>query len=737
MKNGLILLAFLSLVLLAADARFSKKETWNPDAGLIPSFTQDATVSASSHQNAAANILDGDPNTAWQSEAPLPEGYIKRHDLNIFLNTSHSAPSNGQAATDGILSTAVTIQTRIYIVPPKPCDLFCLSLKCQATADVTVRTLTLDGKIKEEWTYRPAENFTLKRFDAEAGVVRRVEISSAKPFELFEIAALAGPPKESVILDFGEPKPVGVIRTKHWAGDQAAVSTKIYLGNDRQQWEEVADLDPATVQLIETHLPKEISARFLKIEHTLVARDWNKVFLWEITAYDRHGHYGARPPAQPASVTFRELLGVNGYWSWGTDEYSDTHSDQQPPKLLRPVASHARNYHNITWDIRSPSERIDFGKMAAGNGTSAKEWLDWNREYKSWLDAGLSIEASIQIHEFQPADWTNPRQQAYDYAYAFTRHFGARHGNGYVCTLEAGNEPWKYDAETYRQILLGMAEGAQAGDPSVEVFPCALQAADPSTETSDVFKNYMGVRITKEAAALLDGINVHAYSYMHNAQGIRQAVHPEHASSSFWEIINAIRWRNANMPGKKIYLTEWGWDCPGGGEYCIHNECVSEKAAACYAVRGALIAARLGLERATWFYYANENRPSSLYTRSGLTGSPATGFQKKLPFLSLESFVREAGKLYFLQVVQEDETAWAYLLGDKKGKATHLVAWRPVAGDDPATTGFTWKTHRKAAKALCLDGESSPLPFEKFGTTASGRLNLTLSATPLLVYLGE
>ncbi|MBK9014986.1 MAG: hypothetical protein IPM82_13435 [Saprospiraceae bacterium] len=135
------------------------------------------------------------------------------------------------------------------------------------------------------------------------------------------------------------------------------------------------------------------------------------------------------------------------------------------------------------------------------------------------------------------------------------------------------------------EILLGMAEGAEAGDPTVEVFPCALQAVDPLAEKHGQWKNYIGDRITPQSASLLDGINIHCYSYTSDKNGKRRAVQPEHPGSSFWEMLNAIRWRNQNMPGKKIYLSEWGWDSDGAGEDCTHDECVSE--AGCRQLRRA------------------------------------------------------------------------------------------------------------------------------------------------------
>lgn len=721
---------------------------WNPDAGVIPSFTTGATVSPTSNSPDATKILDGDLSTAWQSEAPLPEMFIGRPDLNIFLQHAVSLVQcstcddpekmmDGNLATSSKVNVGTTSVGGITLDLGRSHSLFSISLKCQVKGPVTIQFVDMNDQLVTLGRYDVADNFQLKRWEIPDRKAKFIGLSSSADFDVFEIAALAELPKESVIIDFGSLRPVGTIYTRHWAGDQAASETCLWLSTDRRNWRKVAALDPGILHSYISDVSPEIPARYLKIEQTLLAKDWNKVYLWEVQVYDRYGPYGTRPEALAGHTTLREMLGVNGYWSWGTDQYSDLLKPEGGPWRYRPVASHARNYHDMTWDIAHPGVPMDFKKMGEGKGTPANEWLNWDREYSAWVEAGFNIQASLQFFRYNPAQWKNPEKEAYDYAFAFTRHFGLKKGNGLVCTIEAGNEPWSYPAEVYRKILLGMAKGAADADSSVEFFPCALQAADPSAETVGIFKNYIGARITPETAPLLDGINIHAYSYLTDRSGKRKGVHPEHAHSTFWEILNAIRWRNQNMPGKKIYLSEWGWDAPGAGENCTHDECVSEQAAASYAVRAALIAARLGLDRATWFFYANEKKPSSLYTRSGLTGSANVNFGKKKPFFALQSLMEKAGDRYFHSIVREDETAWMYLLGDASGRPTHLVAWLPLDGDSDAQRSVRWETKAKAVAALRLDGDSASGTAVQVPVKKNGELTLDLTVVPLLVELDD
>lgn len=748
----------LYIVLGAAGAAWNSFRTpaWNPDAGYVPSWTVGASVTATSNQTDAEKVIDGDQNTAWLSEAPLPDGFISRPDLNIFLHKSlpESAGKTLQYATDGNLSTAATV------LPTGPIDsmifsmdsdrLFSVSLKAAVRSSVDIYFYEGKSQRKHLASYSPADNYQLRRFELPHRQAYRLVFLYSADFQLFELAGLAQEPTESITVDLGQVRPIGQVHARHWAGDSIAVFTRIFLSADGKAWEQVAGWSPDILQENITNLRKELPARFIKIEHSLKALDWNKVFVWEVKAYDQFGPYGEKPVAVQGHTNIREMLGVNGYWSFGTDHYSDQLGPDGGPFRFKPVASHLRNYHDLTWDLKSPSDPIDFEKMAKGGGTPAIAWLDWDREYRAWHDgAGMNVQASIQFYKFKPEDWKNPRADGKRYAEAFTRHFGLKHGNGLVCSMEVGNEPWHYPAAIYREILLGMAEGAAAGDPTVEVFPCALQAVDPSVEKSGPWKNYIGDRITPESAKMLDGINVHCYSYANNPDyktsyhfgtdtdsHTRRGVQPEHANSTFWEILNAIRWRNVNMPGKKIYLSEWGWDSDGAGEDCTHDVCVTEEAAAKYAVRGALIASRLGIDRATWFFHANDKTASSLYSRSGLLGSSKTGFAKKKTFLALQQLVEKLGNKYFISVFQENERGWAYYFGDPNGKITHLVVWHPGDSNETISRTYSLKVGKRKAKAAwLLDGETNEDVLWKFVTSQDGNLILNFTDSPLLVEL--
>lgn len=716
---------------------------WNPDAGLVLSFTKNAKVKTSSNQVDGRLLNDGGYSTAWQSDAPFPTGFLRNENQNLLkgkIKLSSSGKSEFLKAVDGDLETSARFIDgnkgnkitfgEVFLEESNSR----LHLKYETQSPLELWFENKSGQSKKVASLLPEENYQLKVLDfSMISGESYVYLKSEGPFSIFEIGIPRSRIFESVVFEFEKIFPVGVLKTRHWAGVNTAISTSAHLSLDGIKWEKVAELSPDSEHPVLTALSKEIEAKYLKIEHELLQKDWNKVFIWEVDAYDRNGPFGEKPKAISGRTNLKEMLGVNGYWSWGTDICSKDLPKDGGPWRYAPVASHGRNYHDMTWDLKTPNGSIDFSKMK-DEGTPAKGWVRWDDEYAEWVKAGLDVQASLQFYKYDEKIWLNPEANAYAYASSYVKHFGSTHGNGLVCTIEVGNEPWKYTSSTYREILKGMAKGAKETDPTMEVFPCALQAADPSADETDVFKNYIGTRITEEASKYLDGINIHSYSYVRTKNGKRIAVQPEHPQSTFWEILNAIRWRDENMPGKKIYLSEWGWDAAGGGEDCIHSECVSEKEGADYAIRGALIASRLGIDRATWFYYANTEGPSSLYTRSGLTGSKSTGFKKKRVFIAIKQLIDMMGESYFHSIVREDETAWVYQFSDKLGKPTHLVGWIPKSGEYKHEREVILPGKFQIISASKLDGKIE-LEMDEAFSIEQGKSSVILSTTPTVFTL--
>ncbi|MEO1076172.1 MAG: discoidin domain-containing protein [Bacteroidota bacterium] len=716
---------------------------WDADAGLVASHTDAATVTATSITGSGlANVHDGDIATQWQSGACYPTGFISRDDTNVLLGAcadgrcTSSSTGNitgatmGGSGSAGVLASGGRAWLRADL--EQPSDLYRIAARINTGSSVTLSALTATDTTLVA-TLTTSDNYAYRRFAVPAlsGPVVGVLLESAASFSLFEVAALGAPCFEAVTFDFGATQDVGLIEARVWTANNVT-ATDYQTSNDGATWTTVGSVDPTTNNVITTTLAVPVQARYLRVRHTMAEQDWAKGYVWEVDAYDQWGKFGAPQTfAGPTTQTLGDLLGINGVWGWGTNGYSDLLPAGEGPDRYTPVASHARTYHNMDWDVTDPDNPPDFSNMAT-SGTPAKWWLDWDREYGDWQTAGLDVRTTIQFTNFPASWWNTPYASAQTYGDAFADHFGPTNGTGDVSAMEIGNEPWtQWPAATYRDVLRGMASAAKAADPAMTVLPAAFQAYAPE-QPGDYYKNYLGVRVTAAEAPYLDALNAHLYSFTEDATGTRVATYPEDPASEIYAIRNMARWRDANMPGTPIHVTEWGWDSGGVGESCTFGECVSEVAQARYGVRGAIILAREGAEVLTWYFYAN-TPGGTLFTRSGLTGSSATGFAPKRAYVALQAFQATLGNRHLVDIVREDGTAYAYLLGEADGTPTHLIAWRPIDGDDNTTVATGLSVNAVPDSAWILDGVSATGETATVPAASGSAWTLDLGAVPLVV----
>lgn len=687
----------ISLVLLAI---VHVTRSWDPDAGLITSWTKMSGVTANaSSGNYPERVLDGDDNTHWTSGSCLPTGYTTRPGLNVLLNLCRTSACqiNGVSTSQGFheLTDASTYTShQIDIGQNNKASLTMdtsgktftqLSVWGVYHGDTQMKVADINGTETLIHTLTSSDNYQRKTFDISTQV-NTITLESATAFRVTEIAALGRVDcVERIVVDLGVLRRIGVVRTRHWAGTNTAYSTSLALSTDGQTWDKVRDLQPSALHAVTTRLQSPTEYRYIALEYNVKLMNYNKVYCWEVDAYDEFGIWGAAPTAQPNSVCIRDLLGVNGIWGWGHNPNGQA--------LYSRVASYARNYHNLDWDVKDPDFDPQFDQMGEGHGTNASWWLNWDNEYGKWRAAGLQVDASIQFlnKTFGVSVWNTPRQSAYNYGREFARHFGPQVGNGLVTAFEVGNEPWDYSADFYASVLEGMATGARDVDQIINVLPGAFQAYTIAPEEPR-HGNYIGTRVKQGVSTFISVVNMHSYSFITNDNGKRVATYPEHKDSTFNSIRNMIRWRDTNVPCKPIWLTEWGWDADGGQEDCAASECVTERAQAIYGARGLFLSARLGLARATWYFYANSPTCNTLFCRSGLTTSTKHNFTEKAVFHMFEAVLSRLGEAHFRSVVTEDEHGYVYLFGPSGTtlqKITHLVAWLPVDAGDVSTRTVT------------------------------------------------
>ncbi len=716
---------FLLVIISMVFAVSLNAQQWKPNAGIIYPYAAQVTVSSGQNPQ---YITDNNPHTFWQSANPLPNNYISQAGLNYFLHPHHYTlqpefPANNQAF-DGNTNDHEEINSGKLTLRLQPAtSLLLLSLKADVK-DTLYLTVQTENHQIIRFKYAPSDNFQIRNLILKTTKnISAIRLDSKTSFQLYELAALHNLPVETVLFDYGKPRNIGWISSRQ-LNSTSVTSIKVQASNDKQHWQNIINLNPKAIPFLYQPLAHPVQARYLKVVFTLPLRNYQKAALWEFNVYNKYGPYGRRPAAHPSQNTFAQAFGLNTFWGWGYNVYSDQLKPGTGPQKFIAVSKNLRNYEPLDWDMVRPQQIPDFTKMAAGGGTPAKKWLNWDREYGTWKKDGFHIDVTLTFKQqnFPDTLWKNTYAEAFSFGKAYALHFCKK--EHLVSMIEVGNEPWNYNAVTYRQILAGMVTGIKSVS-NVQVIPCAVQAYDPEKDDNNYIAHYVNA-----SAKNVDGLNTHIYSYVFQENGKRTAVNPEDPRSEVWSMNNLLRFRDKNLPGKPVYVTEFGFDSGGGGESCTHSECVSEKTQAIYGVRMAMILWRLGARQFYWYYFANEAYKSYLHNRSGLCGSYKTGFRKKLSFKTFAFLQQTIGNYHFVRIISENKNVYAYLLRNYNSGKSIVMAWRPTRSQHFQQKREIILVPGKVSKIISILSQQD-IPFK----VTDKKLQINLSGVPVLIYL--
>ena len=657
-----------------------------PDAGRITPLTENASFSASGGTN-LSYIYDNNINSYWESESVLPENYITNPVLNDFISKiQYEFINRNRAAFDKNTNTKIEVNDkrpdekyRFNILLNTPCNLFIASLKLNINDTVKIFVETTKGfhLLKH---LLPTDSYQLKKIQLnDYQSIKNITLVSNSPFDVFEIAALDKFPEVFAEADFKTIVEIGQIYSRHLCG-QNVLKSEILISNDHKNWTKIIDLHPDAIAMVPIVLAEPVYARFLRLVHTLDLSDYGKATIWELKVYDRFGPFGRTEKMIVNSKTMRDRIGVNGFWGWGFNTYSDNIPLSQGADKYFKIGNLARSYHNMVWDIIKPGDKTNFDEMK-NKGTNVHDWLNWDREYSVWKKAGFKIDASIQFQQVTVHDslWKSPFDNAYQYGFEFADHFGNK--NNFIELIEVGNEPWDYPDGFYSQILDGMSNGIKAANSSIKVYPAAFQATFKAYEKYE-YDNYIGSKLNSSVLKNLDGLNGHFYSHTFDEKGNRMSVNPEDPRSDLLGIRNLNKFRNVNLPGKPLIITEFGYDSDGGGEMCDHQECVTEDQQAAWGLRAALLLLRNNADAVYWYFFANENRNSVLHSRSGLCSSASKSFEPKKSYRIFAEFQELLGDCILKEVISETPELFCYLFVNQSTKTTFAVIWS-ISNNNP------------------------------------------------------
>jgi hypothetical protein len=700
------------------------------DAGIISPLNLNVKMTVSSGENAEF-IRDGNTDTFWESDNPLPNNFIGSNEQNVFLDDRNFEVLGDNnkylMAFDGNTDTRVNINKKaLHIKLYNNQALKFLVLKFSISDDLHIEFKFANGKSQRN-TFNQQQNYSLQTVNIESNsVVKEIILVSRNPFELFELAAVDSDIVEKITFEFPQIVEIGVIMSNHlnWEGVDSII---LMYSNDSVNWLKMKNLMPRAVAKVALRIDPAIYARFLKIEIYLRPIPYNKASYREFAVYDRYGLFGKPPEARPTGNSWGESFGINAIWGWGYGVPSSKLTSGQGSAKFNKITTQARNYHRIDWDIDKPGSNAEFIlRENIPEDSLHNKWLNWKQEYGVWRRNGMYIDACILFNNeyFPEQNWTSPFSQGKLYARQFAGFFGRKN---MVSMVEIGNEPWDYSKRVYSGILNGMAEGFSDSPFHIKVLPCGLQAFDKYSVNNNYLPDFVS-RGTK-----IDGLNTHIYSYIFDDEGNRRAINPEDPRSETWSVNNLRNWAISNNFPNNIYVTEFGFDSEGGGEDCTHTNCISEFEQAIFGFRQAMIFYRLGVEKFYWYFYANVDWNSIMHNRSGLVSSYSAGFHEKLSFKTFQRAFSLLKDLYFKELVSENDDLYCYALADKNGLTKALVAWRPTSDKHEIYKWVEIQRNYKIKEVTDITNPSKSISYKR----EVNKIKISLSGAPVIIQLRD
>ncbi len=442
----------------------------------------------------------------------------------------------------------------------------------------------------------------------------------------------------------------------------------------------------------------------------------------------------------PSPYSYSGMIGINAGPEWDCFYSPNSYCGPNP---FKGMFSHVRSFHLMEKDYQNhnspweggcmpceevnasqctPAQRGDLGPLRIGlNGGVGLYKLRYEHwKWDGFTDIQASLEAINMYCEpgarqfpqkwWDEAEWGgmgNVYNNAKAYGKVFAEEFCPNDWDCLVRHLEVGNEPWQYaDPCFYQELIKGVIDGVKEHyeaqgiyDPNnwpMKILPGAFQAFRDDIvvvdfETCDKFTycpnryDFIGDRIPKSYLPYLAGVSVHPYAFGtdNKLDVIPEA--PAH-QSELPRFKSMIHWMNENMPGKKVFVSEIGYD----------SYAVGQIAQGIYMLRSILLMGKHHVYRTSMYTSRDQvGNPGSpdcfadgLYNTSGLLTDfqgpdneacfPAANSPKVIYHVIKETLSLLNNKHYFASV-SETNDAYAYLVGDNDAqKATHIVAWKPV-----------------------------------------------------------
>lgn len=484
------------------------------------------------------------------------------------------------------------------------------------------------------------------------------------------------------------------------------------------------------------------------------------------------------------SGTMNDFMGINVHTALWRDYYHPnadyTHTD------ISKAFKWVRNYQR--WDQFEP-ENDDYKWMSQDGG----KIFFFDEYYRLLNEDGVNIvvvpmdppEWVIGSAKFPIDNGTGEEPDNYRERAEFLAQMAARYGPtgghsetrletsdkaqglDYVRYFEDHNEPnqdWREDiwpVAYFGQYLNATHDGRgvirngsmplagiKQGDPNAFHVAAGLN----NNGVDDSFLDQMLLASGRQA---FDIINIHTYCrnthlfpdgtfpYPPSAKGTS----PEYyiIESGLEEIQKTVEWRDANLPGTPIWLTEFGWDTLDKDGVHSTNY-APELSQANYIMRTFPLVKKIGIDKAFLFYDFDPNSNSTkMFSTSGIFGHVSNGHETKIAYYFLTAMSQAIGEYAYdgAHIFGEgDPEVYAYSFSKSDTDVVAMV-WcreRDALFDNGTTIpNYTFEAPYMTSCELIMptdeviDGVTTSLSVSDAGLASASVTIPLLSETPVFI----